>query len=375
MLTIEKLDTNNKNHVRRFTRLPFRLYAGHPQWVPPLLIDSETQLNRKKHPFFEHSEVDFFLAVADGKDVGRIAAIENKPFNEYHGTRKAQFYFFDSEDDQEIANKLFERVFEWSHARGLENLVGPKGISPFDGYGILTEGFEHRQMMNMMNFNFAYYPKLVEAAGFNREVDFVSCYVETNTFQLPERVHRIAERVQKRGTLRVLKLETKKDLRKIASQVGQAYNKAFVNNWEYYPLSEREVQFVVDTLMQVLVPRLAKLIVHEDEIVGFVLGFPDISAAMQRIKGKLLPFGIIDILLEMRRTDWISFNGAGILPEFQGRGGNALLYSEMVKTLSDYHFQHAELTQVANTAVDMRADLKNLNAKEYKNHRVYSRDI
>jgi hypothetical protein len=375
MLTIEKIDTNNKNHVRRFTRLPFRLYTGHPQWVPPLLIDSESQLNRKKHPFFEHSEVDFFLAVADGKDVGRIAAIENKPFNEYHGTRKAQFYFFDSEDDQEIANKLFERVFEWSHARGLQNLVGPKGISPFDGYGILTEGFEHRQMMNMMNFNFAYYPKLVEAAGFNREVDFVSCYVDAKTFQLPERVHRIAERVQKRGTLRVLKLETKKDLRKIASQVGQAYNKAFVNNWEYYPLSEREVQFVVDTLMQVLVPRLAKLIVHEDEIVGFVLGFPDISAAMQRIKGKLLPFGIIDILLEMRRTDWVSFNGAGILPEFQGRGGNALLYSEMVKTLSAYHFQHAELTQVANTAVEMRADLKNLNAKEYKNHRVYSRDI
>jgi hypothetical protein len=375
MLTIEKLDTNNKNHVRRFTRLPFRLYSGHPQWVPPLLIDSETQLNRKKHPFFEHSEVDFFLAVADGKDVGRIAAIENKPFNEYHGTRKAQFYFFDSENDQEIANKLFERVFEWSHARGLENLVGPKGISPFDGYGIQTEGFEHRQMMSMMNYNFSYYPKLVEAAGFSREVDFVSCYVETNTFQLPERVHRIAERVQKRGTLRVLKLETKKDLRKIASQVGQAYNKAFVNNWEYYPLSEREVQFVVDTLMQVLVPRLAKLIVYQDEIVGFVLGFPDISAAMQRIKGKLLPFGIIDILLEMRRTDWISFNGAGILPEFQGRGGNALLYSEMVKTLSDYHFQHAELTQVANTAVEMRADLKNLNAKEYKNHRVYSRDI
>jgi hypothetical protein len=375
MLTIEKLDTNNKNHVRRFTRLPFRLYAGHPQWAPPLLIDSETQLNRQKHPFFEHSEVDFFLAVADGKDVGRIAAIENKPFNEYHNTRKAQFYFFDSEDDQEIAGKLFQRVFEWSHARGLDSVVGPKGISPFDGYGIQTEGFEHRQMMSMMNYNYSYYPKLVEAAGFSREVDFVSCYVETSTFKLPERVHRIAERVQQRGTLRVLKLETKKDLRKIASQVGQAYNKAFVNNWEYYPLSEREIQFVVDTLMQVLVPRLAKLIVHEQDIVGFVLGFPDISAAMQRIKGKLLPFGIVDILLEMRRTDWISFNGAGILPEYQGRGGNALLYSEMVKTLGNSQFKHAELTQVANTAVQMRNDLKNLNAKEYKNHRVYSRDI
>jgi hypothetical protein len=375
MLTIEKIDTNNKEHVRRFTRLPFRLYAGHPQWVPPLIMDLETQLNRQRHPFFEHSDVDFFLAVADGRDVGRIAAMENKPFNKYHKTKKAQFYFFDCEDDQEIADKLFEAVFEWARARGLDNVVGPKGMSPFDGYGIQTEGFEHRQMMNMMNYNYPYYNKLVDAAGFTREVDFVSCYVDTTTFQLPERVHRIAERVQKRGTLRVLKMETKKDLRKIASQVGVAYNKAFVNNWEYYPLSEREVQFVVDTLMQVLVPRLAKLIMHEDDVVGFVLGFPDISAAMQRIKGKLLPFGIIDILLEMRRTRWISFNGAGILPEFQGRGGNALLYSEMVKTLNDYKFQHAELTQVANTAVEMRADLKNLNSKEYKNHRVYSRYI
>ena len=375
MLKIEKLDTSNKDHVRRFTRLPFHLYATHPQWVPPLLIDSETQLNRQKHPFYEHSEGDFFIVVADGRDVGRIAVFENKPFNAYHGTTKAQFYFFDSEDDQEIAGKLFERAFEWAHARGLNHVVGPKGLSPFDGYGIQTEGYEHRQMMNMMNYNYPYYVRLVEAAGFSREVDFISCYVNTETFQLPERMHRIAERVQKRGILRVLKLESKKDLRKIASQVGAAYNKAFVNNWEYYPLSEREVQFVVDTLLQVLNPRLAKLIMHEDDVVGFVLGFPDISSAMQRIKGRLLPFGLIDILMEMRRTNWVSFNGAGILPEFQGRGGNALLYSEMVKTLSDFNFQHAELTQVANTAVEMRADLKNLNAQEYKNHRVFSRDI
>jgi len=375
MLTIEKLDTSNKDHVRRFTRLPFQLYSTHPQWVPPLLIDSETQLNRQKHPFFEHSDGDFFIAVADGRDIGRIAVFENKPFNAYHGTTKAQFYFFDCPDDQEIASKLFERIYEWAHARGLDHMVGPKGLSPFDGYGIQTEGFEHRQMMNMMNYNYPYYSKLVEALGFGREVDFVSCYVNTETFQLPERVHRIAERVQKRGILRVLKLENKKDLRKIASQVGIAYNKAFVNNWEYYPLSEREVQFVVDTLLQVLNPRLAKLIMHEEEVVGFVLGFPDISSAMQRAKGHLLPFGLIDILMDMRRTRWVSFNGAGILPEFQGRGGNALLYSEMVKTLSDFHFQHAELTQVANTAVEMRADLKNLNAQEYKNHRVFSRDI
>jgi hypothetical protein len=122
-------------------------------------------------------------------------------------------------------------------------------------------------------------------------------------------------------------------------------------------------------------PRLIKVILHGDDVVGFLFGFRDVSAAMQRIKGRLLPFGIIDLLLEMRRTNWISLNGAGILPEFQGLGGNALLYAEMENTVRDFGFDHAELTQVAETAVQMRKDLENIGGKAYKNHRVYIRDV
>jgi hypothetical protein len=144
-----------------------------------------------------------------------------------------------------------------------------------------------------------------------------------------------------------------------------------VDNWEYYPLTEKEVDFLVDNLMLVAKPELIKLITHEDDIVGFLFGFPDISAALQRSRGRLLPFGIVDLLLEMRRTNWISLNGAGILPQFQGRGGNALLYSEIEKTVRRAQFVHAELTQVAETAVEMRRDLENLGGRPYKNHRVY----
>jgi hypothetical protein len=120
---------------------------------------------------------------------------------------------------------------------------------------------------------------------------------------------------------------------------------------------------------------LIKVIVHEQDVVGFLFAFPDVSAAMQRARGRLFPFGIMDLLLEMRRTNWISLNGIGILEEFQGRGGNALLYSEMEKTLTSYRFEHADLTQVAETAVQMRNDLANLGGKPYKNHRVFRRDI
>lgn len=375
MLTVEKIDTNIKAMVRRFVKIPYRLYENHPQWVPPLYIDAEMQLNRKKHPFYGHSDADFFIVIRDGRDVGRIAALENRRFNEYHGTRQAQFYLFDCEDDEEAARLLFEQVFNWANARQLDTIVGPKGFGVLDGYGLLVDGYEHRQMMTMMNYNYPYYIRLVEANDFVKEVDFVSCYLGAETFHLPERIHSIAERVLARGALQVQRFKTKKDLRGWADRIGKAYNNAFVNNWEYYPLTQREIDFLLENLLTIADPRLIKVITSGDEAVGFLFGFADVSAALQRAKGHLLPFGLIDILREVHRTKWIAINGAGILPEYQGRGGNALLYSEMEKTIRDYHFIHGDLTQVAETAVQMRKDLENVGGKAYKNHRVYVRKL
>jgi len=164
-------------------------------------------------------------------------------------------------------------------------------------------------------------------------------------------------------------------MKSYGKQVAKAYNKAFVRNWEYYPLTEREVTFVVDNILLVAHPRLIKLITFKDEMVGFCFAFQDVSAAMQRIKGKVYPFGIVDLYLELGRTEWVSFNGVGILPEFQGRGGNALMYSEMERSMSEFKFRYAEFTQVAETAKTMRSDLESLGGKAYKNHRVYTKKI
>ena len=376
MLTIEKVDTDNKQQVKRFVELPYSLYKDCPQWVPPLYMDGYLLLNRKKHPFFGHSEADFFLAVRDGEVVGRICAANNRPFNEYHKTKKAQFYAFDAINDLEVARALFDAVIDWARARGLDILIGPKGLSPFDGYGIQIEGFEHRQMMTMMNYNYDYYPKLVEILGFEKEVDFVSCYLPADSFKIPERVENIAKRVMERGDLTVKKFKNKRELIQWSPRIGAAYNKAFIHNWEYYPFSAGDIQYAVDNIFLVADPRLIKIILHKEEIVGFLFAFPDVSAALQRAKGRLFPFGLIDILLEMKRTKTISGNGMGILPEYQGKGGNALLYYEMGKTVFGFHqFEHVEMTQVAETTRQMRADLKNLNGVEYKNHRVYRKNI
>lgn len=376
MLVIEKIDTANRKQVRRFVELPHKLYKDCPQWVSLINLDAYTYLNRRKHPFHEHSDVDFFLAVRGGRDVGRIAAIENKPFNEYHKTKKVNFYFFDCEDDSEAAAALFDTVSDWARARGLTELVGPKGMGPLDGYGILVFGHEHRNTMTMLNYNHPYYQKLVEAQGFEKEVDFVSCYLPADKFQIPERVERITRRVMQRGGLQVKHFKNKKELVAWAPRIGEAYNKAFVNNWEYYPFTPREIDFVVDNIMTLADHRLIKVITHGDDVVGFLFAFHDVSAALQRSRGRLFPFGLIDLLLEIRRTDRVSVNGMGILPEFQGHGGNAILYYEMGHTLLGFkQFVHVEMTQVAETTEQMRADLKNLNGVEYKNHRVYRKSI
>lgn len=377
MLTVEKVDTNNKSQVKRFVELPYRLYKDCPQWVPPLYVDAHMYLNRRKHPFHEHSDVDFFIAVRDGRDVGRITAIENKPFNQYHQTKKADFFHFDCENDPEAASCLFNTAFDWAKARGLNTVIGPKGMGPLDGYGMLIFGFEHRQTMSMLNYNYDYYPQLIQAQGFEKEVDFVSCYLPADKFHVPERIDRITQRVMQRGGLKVKQFRNKKELVSWgASRIGKAYNDAFVNNWEYYPFTQREIDFVISNIMTVADHRLIKLIVHGDDVVGFLFAFHDVSAALQRARGRLFPFGLLDILLELKRTNTVAVNGMGILPQYHGHGGNAMLYSEMGHTLLNFsQFSHVEMTQVAETAEQMRADLKNLNGVEYKNYRVYRKKI
>ena len=372
MTDVQRLDLSSKKEKNEFVMFPFTLYKDVEQWVPPFISDMKMMLDTKKHPFYEHSIAEYYVAKKNDVIVGRLGVMENKPFNKVHETKKAQFYFFDSIDDQEVANSLFERGFEWCRKHDLDTVIGPKGLSAFDGYGIQIEGFENRQMMTMMNYNFPYYQKLVETVGFEKEVDFVSCYINSAKFVLPEKAQLVVQRVREKGKFKVITFQSKKELKKWAKRIGVAYNKTFINNWEYYPFSDREVQYIVDQLMIVADPKLIKIITYNDDVIGFLLAFPDISEALQRQKGRITPWGVLDIMLEFKRTKWVSLNGAGVLPEYHGSGGNVLLYDEMAKSFKDYdQYIHGELTQVAETAVQMRKDLISMGGSAYKNHRVF----
>jgi GNAT superfamily N-acetyltransferase len=375
MIQIEKIDTENKSHVEEFIRLPFMIYKGVPQWVPPILMDTRVMLNRRKHPFHEHSDVDFFVARNNGKVVGRIATIVNKPYNKYHDVKQASFNLFESINDSEVGQALLNTLMEWAKERGMKKVIGPKGFGPVDGYGIQIEGYDQRAMMTMVPYHLPYYPKFFENYGFEKENDFASGYIDKTKFIMPEKVHEVARRVRERGKFHVVDFKSKRDLRSQALEIGQVYNQTFINNWEYYPLSENELKFVIDSLLAVADYRLIKIIKYEDKIVGFLFGFPDLSEAIQRHGGRINPISIIDLMLEMRRTKWVSMNGTGVLPEYYGRGGNALMYVEMEKTAQNYQFENIEMTQVAETAVQMRNDFMNLGGKIYKQHRIYRKMV
>jgi hypothetical protein len=376
VLTVERVDETVRRQRRRFVDLPLRLYGRHPQWVPAVSGEAEALLDRRRHPFYEHSTAEFLVAVRDGQVVGRLAVQENRRFNAHRRLRQAHFSLFECENDAEAAAALFARGFEWARGRGLNEIVGPRGLGALDGYGLLVDGFEHRAAMTMAPYNPAYYATLLEGQGFGKAVDYGSWYMDIATCRLPAHLHATAERARRRGHFQVASPTTAREIRRWAPRIGAAYNAAFAGNWEYHPLTERELQFLVDSLRLLAQPGLVHILLHRDEVAGFLLAFPDVSAALQRTRGRLLPFGLLDLWLEIRRTPWLAMNGVGVLPPFRGRGGLAMLFEAMERdVLAGKQYRHADMTQVAETAPLIQSELRRMGLRPYKNHRVYARPL
>jgi len=203
MIKIQKINTDNRREVQEFIQFPFDLYRNDPNWIPPFRNDVAVMMNRKKHPFYEYGEADFFLARREGRIVGRIAVLINPHFNDYQKKKVMSFCLYESVYDLDVAAALFETAFAWGRERGMTELIGPKGLSLFDGYGVLVDGFNLRQSMNMSAYNYPYYQTLMESVGLTKVTDFISVEFDALTVMLPEKVTRAVEIVQKRGDIKV----------------------------------------------------------------------------------------------------------------------------------------------------------------------------
>jgi hypothetical protein len=364
----------NGKQVGEFLDLPFFLYRDCPQWVPPLASDAKGMMDRRRHPFYRHSDAAFFMAYGDSaRPVGRIAVLDNRRYNEFNHERTAFFYLFECENDSAVAKMLFDAAGEWACARGLNRLIGPKGFSTLDGMGMLVRGFEHRPALGIP-YNFLYYQRLAEENGFRGTADVVSGYFSRQA-QLPEHIHRVAEIVQRRRGLRILTFRSRRDLAAVVPRLQKLYNDSLAGTTGNTPLTDDEAKAMADQLLWFADPKLIKLIAKGDELVGFVFAYPDISAALQRTRGRLLPFGWIDLLLELRRTKWVNLNGAGIVEKYRGLGGTAILFDEMAKSIRAGKFEHADIVQVGVENDKMQRELRDLGIDFYKMHRMYEKEL
>lgn len=374
IMFIRQLNPDSPADVRQFSRLPFDLYRNCPQWVPAVAGEVRRIFDRAHNPFYRHSEAAFFVAADAKQSLGRIAIIHNTRYTDYTGRKAAFFYFFDVVDDEAVSSSLFDAAFAWARGRGLDEVVGPKGMLRADGLGLLVEGFEHRAATGIP-YNYPYYERLLAGAGFEKEVDYLSGHMQRGE-QLAQRFYDAADRIRERRGFTIARFATKADLRSYVPAIGRIYNEAFINVPFYYPVDEGELALIAERLLSVADPKLIKLVMKGDDIAGFVLAYPDVSAALQRTRGQVWPFGWLHLLREFRRTEWLNLNGVGLLPQYQGVGANAILYVELAKSIAEFpQFQHADFAQVAETNLKSLGDVTAIGVHWYKRHRVFRRAL
>lgn len=378
-MNIHQVDTSSRREVNRFIQVPFRLYADSDRWVPPILPDARLQLNRKKNPFYKKNDAAFFIAEGGGgEDVGRLAVLHPVFYNEFKGTRNAHFYLFDVVNDQTVANALFDRAVEWARARDLNVIRGPLGFMAADPIGMLADGFDQRPVISS-TYNEPYYNDLVCNWGFEREERVYSGYVDVPRLleSFPQRILDVAEKVRKRYGFEIRRYSTKRDIRKyVAPQLAELYNRTLTHIAGDPPLSQEEVDVVADSLLLIAKPDLLPFIYKGDEIVGFIFCFLDPCEGIKRAKGRLFPFGIFHILRSLQTTEWLNFNGMGILPEYQGMGGTAVMYAELYNTIKRYpRFKHGDVVQISEYNHQSLNEMPKFGITWHKTHHIYRKEI
>lgn len=370
-MQVRKLDPTDRKQVDRWIQFPFALYRDTPQWVPPLVHTMRKNLTGE-HPFYQHSTAEFFTVESEGQILARVGAMHNVHHNAHKGLDAALFGFFEAVDDSQAVNTLFEHIFDWARQRGLNLMLGPRGLMGGEG-SVLIEGFEYRPALAIA-YNHPYYDALVKGVGFEKDADFLSGYLSGNHV-IPERMHRIADKVKERRGFWVKTFHSRNELREWVPRILEVQQEAFSDALTFYPPTEDEVLDLVDTLLTIATPELIKLVMKDDDVAGFIFCYYDVSAAIQRIRGRLWPFGFLQVLWEQRTTKWANINGLGLLPRYQGMGANAVLYTELAKTVYGTRIETVDVVEINEENFASFSDMDTLGVNWAKRHRFYKRAL
>lgn len=363
----------DRRDVAAFVDLAERLHGDTGVWAPPGLRRDAVRQVRRDHPFHAHSSASFFVAEHRGQVVGRIAAIENRRFNAHHGRKVGFFGSFETIDDEEVSRALFETAFDSLRRRGLEEAVGPRGVSGL-GETLLVDGFDHSPVGGVA-WNPPHYEAHVLGAGFEPMVDFRSGFFP-NTHHHRRVIGEVAQRARLRSGFETMTFQSRRQLQRWLPRIIPVFLESMSETVTFYPPTRAEIDDLIATILLVVDPRAVTVVLKRGRVVGFILAYPDLSDVLRRTRGRLIPFGWVDLAASRRNRPVYAINGIGILPQHRGFGANALLYSEITRVLiEDIGVESAEIVHVATTNRKSFEDMTTLGVTWHKTHRLYRREL
>ena len=374
-VTIKKV--SSAAELKKFIRFNYELYKENPFSVPDLYDDMLNTFSRDKNAAFEFCEADYFLAYKDGKLVGRIAAILNKRANETWNKKEVRFGWVDFVNDMEVSDALFKAVEAWGKERGMTDMVGPLGFTDFDAEGMLVEGFEQLGTMATI-YNFPYYPQHMEKLGFEKEADWVEFKIYIPD-AIPDKHKRISEIIMRKYGLKIVKCQSTKDINKYGQAIFDLMNEAYSPLYGYSALSPKQIQQYIKMFLPILDLRMVTLVTDaEDNVVAVGISMPSLSEALQKGKGRLLPFGwyhLMKLIFMKKYPKVLDLLLVAVKPEYQNKGVNALLFYDLIPIYQQLGFEYAESNPELELNDKVQAQWEYFKTEQHKRRRAYKKSL
>jgi hypothetical protein len=365
----------SRREVNRFLEVSYPIYRDDSKWVAPLLMDLRKVFS-DRNPFFQHADIQLWVAVRGGKDVGRIAAVEDRSFNARQAVPAAYFGFFESVNDPKVSGALFGAATSWATGRGLGRLLGPMNPSSNDECGLLVEGFESQPVF-MMPYNPAYYAELVTGAGFRKSKDLLAFNIDLKQTPM-QRLERVAARFARRQTDVHFRPVRRRTLLADLARVKEIYNEAWDDNWGFVPMTDGEIDFMAERLKPMLVEGLVWLAETEQEPVGFLLALPDYNEALKPLRGRLVGPGLFKFLAYLFRWKTpatVRVVILGVKEAYRNRGIESFMLVEGLKTGFRLGFTGCEASWILEDNVSVRRVIELFGGTPYKIYRLYEREL
>ena len=372
-MPVQVTPVSSKRDLRRFIYLPAELHRDHPRWMPPIYMDEWKYFDRGRNRAFRYCDAVPLLASKDGRLVGRVMGIVNRRHNEMLKESTARFACLECTDDREVARALLGRVEEWARGQGLTKMIGPFGFTDQDPEGFLVEGFEHEPTI-VTYFNFPYLIPLLEAEGYAKEVDYVVYRIPV-TGKIPPVYERVAERVASRGQFRVLEFTRRRQLKPYIRPILGLMNETFQGIYGYSPLDDEEMKGLAKQYLPLLDPRFVKAVAKDEQVVGFIIGIPNLYEGIVKAKGHLFPFGFIHILRAAKRAKQLDLLLGGIKEEYRARGVDVLLGGAMMRAAIAAGFEVMDSHHELESNVKVRAEMERNGGVIYKRFRIFQKSL